>query len=216
MLRQQTLDLIKSALVIVDLDHGLTDTVPMLVPDSRQNFSLTLLDIHLQKIDPGHAFLIDDFRECPQAAGKRHLPELEAEQPIGILRREAAVDHECLRGAAIGFQIGVESRHHRVGGVKGEFRSTRRARQSALIDSGIGAMELYVAPEALASRRAGFERKDADVAAFPMKEYCCQPDVGPDVEYAIPIAQLDSVLQIAPRHEHFAVHEARLDRKSTR
>jgi hypothetical protein len=48
-------------------------------------------------------------------------------------------------------------------------------------------MDLDVAPETLASRRAGFERKDADVAAFPMKEYCCQPDIGPHVEDAISI-----------------------------
>jgi len=42
-----------------------------------------------------------------------------------------------------------------------------------------------------------------------MEENRRHPDIGPDIEYANPIVQLDAVLQVAPRAEHLVVYEAR-------
>ena len=70
-------------------------------------------------------------------------------------------------------------------------------------------MKLDVGPQALASRRAGLERKDSDVPPFPMKEKCGHPDVRANVEHAISVAQLNAVLHVAARAEYFAVQEAR-------
>src|SRR5271155_2073439 len=83
-LRERVLDLLQSAMLVVDLDHDLADEVPMLFPDSRQNFSLTLLDIHFQQIDPRHALLVHDLGERPQAARERLLLELGAEKQVGM------------------------------------------------------------------------------------------------------------------------------------
>jgi hypothetical protein len=43
-----------------------------------------------------------------------------------------------------------------------------------------------------------------------MKEDRCHPDIGSNIEDAVSVVQLDSVLQVAPCDEDFAVNEARL------
>jgi hypothetical protein len=70
-------------------------------------------------------------------------------------------------------------------------------------------MELDVGLQALECRWAGFECKNADALAFPMKKHGRYPNVGANVEDAIPVAQLDAVLQVAPFAEDFAVDETR-------
>jgi len=205
---QEALNLRQSAFLIVNFDHCLADPVPMLGSDSLQNFQLAFLDVHFQQVDPRHVLLVDDFRERAQGAGKRLPLEQEAEETFGIAWRNSPVDHACFGGAAIRFQIRMESRHYRVGGVKSEFRGTRLAGQSALKNPGIGSMERDVRPQAFASRGIGFEGEDANALPFLMKENGGQSDVGADVEHTISILQLDAVLQVAARAEYFAANES--------
>ena len=129
-----------------------------------------------------------------------------------MTRREAGVEHERLSGRAIFFQIGVESRHHRVGGIKREFRGTGLARQSALKGSGIRAVEFNVGLQTLVGRWARLECENADGPAFLTKENRGHPDIGAHIEHAISVVQFNAVLQVAARAEHFAMDETRFIR----
>jgi len=73
----------------------------MLGPDSRQNFSLTFLDIDFQQIDPLHPL----SSMISETVRRRHenvtFLNFEPRNKSALSRREAAVYHECLGGGAI-------------------------------------------------------------------------------------------------------------------
>ncbi len=117
------------------------------------------------------ALLVDDFRERPQAAGKRRFLEQQAEKHIRSSWREASVEQVCFHGATVSFQIDVEAGANRIGGVKGKFGGTGLARQSALKDARIDAMKLDVGLQALECRWTRLDRVDADAFALTMKEH---------------------------------------------
>jgi hypothetical protein len=71
-------------------------------------------------------------------------------------------------------------------------------------------MSFKVGLQTLVRRRARLEREYTDVPPFSGKENRSHPDIGADVEHAIAVGQLNAVLQVAARAEHFAVHETRL------
>jgi hypothetical protein len=73
-------------------------------------------------------------------------------------------------------------------------------------------MEFDIGLQTLVRRWAGLEREDPDIPAFFIKEDRRHADVGAHVEHAVSIVQLNAVLQVATRPEHFTVDETRLTR----
>ena len=54
--------MVKTTLLVVNFENHLANEVPVLVADSCQHVSFTLLDVDFQQVDTCHALFVNDFR----------------------------------------------------------------------------------------------------------------------------------------------------------
>ena len=201
----------RQVVLAIDLDDQLADLGPVIGAETHEHVQLALLDVDLEKVDAGDAFLREHIRQAAELSGDRLRMQPVVDQRVdrGDWRRGLAlallIEHVVLDHFAFRGRVGVEPGEQGQAFEERQFGRPAVARQSHRQAAHTRTPRAGIGREARERHGIRLEGNHAQVAGEAAGKHREQPDIGARIHNAVAVLDGDAVPQICLKLENLVI-----------